>query len=423
MKRRLILLMMACSAVAIYAQVGINTTSPLVGLHVTPLSTDGSTTDGIIAPNLTRAQLITKDNRYTTAHKGAFVFITDIDGTATPKTENITTSGYYYFDGTVWKHFNDKLQNADNGLSVNNATVGLGGSLVRPTTINTNAQPLAITGTGATSITPKTTIGSNIASPSAAVLNLQTQADADPANGGVNANGGLMIPRVQLTETNSLKPFITSGGTAAEKASHKSLMVYHVGGNTIGAGLKFWDGTQWLNVITDIPPAPVITSNIHNLMEVYYCPNLGSTALDPMQFGTLQADGTYAIEIKEKGSYMFSLRLYGRSATLPAAYGNINFYTWLLADGAIIDAVEYPVTTSSYYYNPTTNQYSHYTGITLNLSAKDIAVGTKITIAMRTGRFMYITKDDNITTTTIDWYWNIGAGLTPVRSSLVYYKL
>lgn len=86
-----------------YGQVGIHYTDAKVSLHVMPSTTTGSTAEGIIAPNLTRAQLITKDTRYTTAQTGAIVYITTLDGTVTPKTAKVTKTGYFYFDGTLWQ--------------------------------------------------------------------------------------------------------------------------------------------------------------------------------------------------------------------------------------------------------------------------------------------------------------------------------
>ena len=86
-----------------YAQIGILNTDAKASLHVTPSTTTSGTAEGIIAPNLTRAQLISKDARYTTAQKGAMVYVTAIDGTTTSKTANVTRIGYFYFDGTLWQ--------------------------------------------------------------------------------------------------------------------------------------------------------------------------------------------------------------------------------------------------------------------------------------------------------------------------------
>lgn len=86
-----------------YAQIGILNTDAKASLHVMPLTTTSGTAEGIITPNLTRAQLISKDTRYTTAQKGAMVYVTTIDGTTTTKTANVTRIGYFYFDGALWQ--------------------------------------------------------------------------------------------------------------------------------------------------------------------------------------------------------------------------------------------------------------------------------------------------------------------------------
>lgn len=87
----------------LYAQVGVITHQPQASLHVTPSSTNGNTVEGIIAPSLTRSQLIGKDDKYTTFQAGILVYITSLDGIVTAKTANVTSVGFYYFDGNIWK--------------------------------------------------------------------------------------------------------------------------------------------------------------------------------------------------------------------------------------------------------------------------------------------------------------------------------
>ena len=90
-------------------RVGINTMSPKTTLDVSG-KTDGSgnllTNDitGPQAPRLTRSELTAKgDTLYGTDQKGALVYITDISaGDTNSQRVNITSTGYYYFDGSVW---------------------------------------------------------------------------------------------------------------------------------------------------------------------------------------------------------------------------------------------------------------------------------------------------------------------------------
>lgn len=89
----------------LHAQVGVNTETPKTTFHIVPTKTDGSTAEGIIAPNLSRAQLIGKDTRYNADQRGAIVYVTVADGTVSTKTTNIDKPGYYYFDGSLWQPF------------------------------------------------------------------------------------------------------------------------------------------------------------------------------------------------------------------------------------------------------------------------------------------------------------------------------
>jgi hypothetical protein len=80
-------------------RVGINTTTPAATLDVVANTTDNARPDALLVPRMTRAQLLAKDAAYTAAQNGALAFVTTIDGTATPKTTNVTAVGFYYYDG------------------------------------------------------------------------------------------------------------------------------------------------------------------------------------------------------------------------------------------------------------------------------------------------------------------------------------
>lgn len=92
-----------CS-IGIQAQVGIVTITPKSTLDVTAKSMDVNIADGIIAPVLTRAQLIVKDAWYGADQTNAMVYISTIDGFVTAKTTKVTKAGYYFFDGTIWQN-------------------------------------------------------------------------------------------------------------------------------------------------------------------------------------------------------------------------------------------------------------------------------------------------------------------------------
>lgn len=99
------------SASTLKAQVGINTTNPLVTMHVESTSTGASTAEGLLVPRLTLAQLISKDSKYLPLHDGTLIYITDItggNGGSGSKTQNVNATGYYYFNGTEWAQMAQK---------------------------------------------------------------------------------------------------------------------------------------------------------------------------------------------------------------------------------------------------------------------------------------------------------------------------
>lgn len=89
-----------------FSQVGINTENPKVTLDVTASPTDLTKTDGIIAPRLTGDELKAKDPNYTNDQTGAIVYVTAATSPTTTKTSNVTTAGYYFFDGVIWQKLN-----------------------------------------------------------------------------------------------------------------------------------------------------------------------------------------------------------------------------------------------------------------------------------------------------------------------------
>lgn len=95
------------------AQIGINTGNPQASLDITGKPTNTSALDGVIFPRITGNQLRAKT--YTSAQTGANVFVTAADSAPAGQTINVTTSGNYYFDGTVWKHLLDATNALLNG--------------------------------------------------------------------------------------------------------------------------------------------------------------------------------------------------------------------------------------------------------------------------------------------------------------------
>jgi uncharacterized protein (TIGR02145 family) len=109
-------IVLAMSATTLRAQVTIGSLDePKATLDVVAVKTDGSTAEGIIAPRLDRKALNDKEAKYTSAQKGAIVYVTSVsNGTATGQAIHVKSVGYYYFDGTVWV----RIRAADAGETV-----------------------------------------------------------------------------------------------------------------------------------------------------------------------------------------------------------------------------------------------------------------------------------------------------------------
>ncbi|MDF2934575.1 MAG: hypothetical protein K0R36_3906 [Chryseobacterium sp.] len=90
----------------IFGQVGINNESPKATLDVSVHPTDNTKPEGIIAPRLTGNQIQNKDTQYDLPQKGTIVYATAATAAPAGKTINITSEGYYYFDGSIWQKFN-----------------------------------------------------------------------------------------------------------------------------------------------------------------------------------------------------------------------------------------------------------------------------------------------------------------------------
>lgn len=108
------------------AQVGINTNLAQATLDVVGYPSNASKLDGIIAPRLTGDQLRAKN--YSAGQTGAMVYITSADTAPAGQTVNVTSSGYYYFDGTVWIQ-TTQSQSSDWKISGNSGTAATNSAL------------------------------------------------------------------------------------------------------------------------------------------------------------------------------------------------------------------------------------------------------------------------------------------------------
>lgn len=152
---KLILLLIICAITEnISSQVGINTQDPKATLDVKAITNDASVIDGFIAPRLSGSQLQSKNSLYGLDQIGASVYVESASpsaGVNGDKTINVTSAGYYYFDGTLWQPIVAKVSN---GLTKDNDGIKLGGTITQPTTISTitSTNKLAFTAIGVDAI-------------------------------------------------------------------------------------------------------------------------------------------------------------------------------------------------------------------------------------------------------------------------------
>ena len=106
---------------AVNNRVGVGTTTPYANMEVKATTTT-TVPDGIIIPKLTRLQLTNKGNTlYGANQKGALIYVTDITGgnanTGTPRV-NVTSTGFFYFDGNVWLKFKEEIVDTNPNVSL-----------------------------------------------------------------------------------------------------------------------------------------------------------------------------------------------------------------------------------------------------------------------------------------------------------------
>ncbi|BFO67495.1 hypothetical protein [Chryseobacterium sp. KCF3-3] len=153
-----------------YAQVGINNTSPKATLDITAKTTNGTAPEGLIAPRLTGDQIKAADAQYTAAQAGTIIYATAAVTASSPKTVNMTTPGYYVFNGTVWTSFNGSQQNIYNtdGTLTGNRTVSQGANnLAFTSTATTGTSHFTIDGTTLNVDAVNSRVGIGTATPAA----------------------------------------------------------------------------------------------------------------------------------------------------------------------------------------------------------------------------------------------------------------
>ena len=90
-------------SLSLFAQVGINTTSPYATLEIKAKS-PGTKPEGLLIPKLSGTDI--QNGPYGTNQTGTLVYATAAPTAPNTVTAEITEPGFYYFNGTIWKKIN-----------------------------------------------------------------------------------------------------------------------------------------------------------------------------------------------------------------------------------------------------------------------------------------------------------------------------
>jgi len=85
------------------AQVTVGDNTPPNATLDVVLAPGSTTPAGVIAPRVDRLYLNNPPTAYGAAQIGAIVYVTTLNDAATGQTSNVTSIGYYYFDGSKWQ--------------------------------------------------------------------------------------------------------------------------------------------------------------------------------------------------------------------------------------------------------------------------------------------------------------------------------
>lgn len=89
-------------SMAAAGQVGIGTSAPEATLDVTAQNATATSVDGILIPRVSRLRA----QNMAGTPLSTLVFVNDVtNGSATGTTVNVTATGFYFFNGTVWERF------------------------------------------------------------------------------------------------------------------------------------------------------------------------------------------------------------------------------------------------------------------------------------------------------------------------------
>jgi hypothetical protein len=335
-------------SITAFAQVGINNTSPKATLDITPKTTDGSKPEGLLIPQLDGNSL--KTAAYGTAQKGVIVYAKSAASPTDTKTVNVTTEGYYYFDGSAWQ----KMTGASSGDTTNDAWV------------NDTTNGLVKLGTKADGTARAA--GADFVAKDNGQIGIGTSSpDASAALDITATNKGLLIPRIALNST-------TDASTITSPAA--GLLIYNTNTSlSDGSGIYYNSGTSaspsWVKLASNsssafIPSLKLATkgnsTTVTTAGGVYSTLSLSSVSFNDGNYNS--SSSTYTIP--NSGYYQISAML----TAAANANGNNNGSIFILVNGNTYYSMATFNTVAGDNYNGGTITLPFNTGDTIKLTSQ-----------------------------------------------------
>lgn len=217
-----------------FSQVGVQTITPQSTFDVVATNPTGTTTnvDGVLIPRVTRQRA----QSMAAVPTSTMVFITEaVTGTLTGTTINVATSGFYFFDGTVW-------QKVATGASTDWSLTGNSGTSVATNFVGTiDATDLALrtTNVDRLRISAAGNVGINIV-PSTYKLDVSGGATTDAIFGHSNNVGGILGRETNISFGTPAQNILGAGVYANNpSAGYTSMFSQSIGAATVAASINY----------------------------------------------------------------------------------------------------------------------------------------------------------------------------------------
>lgn len=279
MKKNILFLGFISLSTTFNAQVGINTASPQTTLDVVGNGASATIKDGFRAPRITKQQLAAKSaGVYGATESGALVYVTDITAPSgiTPsltQVAEVSGSGYYYFDGSIWKQVVNStgftnIYNS-NGTLTGLRTVTTGGNQLNFNN-STNSSVSIVTNATEGRVTTSGTDRASIAmSSGTSVLNLfqdnagVAQITTTGASTGMNIFTTNTTP-ITLGTNNLARVTVTSGGNVGVGTAAPETKLHVISGTATSNRYNIVDAANSTNQYAMIAlrnTSPLATGN------------------------------------------------------------------------------------------------------------------------------------------------------------------